>query len=101
MTEQEKSLKLAELMGWDVGNDSQTGRLVVTIRHGMSGWFLEPYAGDTTGGLAQFAAILLKFPEVMKRIYWYDDAIQHCVDTIPPTQTNILDEVLAMHGVDI
>ena len=94
MNEQEKSLELAELMGWKL----------VTI-FGDADWHivrepaflnndkfpvLEPYAYDADG-LAQFAAILLKFPEV------FEDFMYEFI----PTQSNILDEILRMNGVEI
>jgi len=74
-------------------------------------WFItrdveyDPYNGVT--GLAQFAAILLKFPQWVDEFHtktkqgmttafhqgWWHD--------LPPTQENILDEILSMNGVEV
>jgi len=94
MTEQEKSLKLAELMGWSIFEGK---------RFLHTGEELEPYA-DTRSGLAQFAAILLKFPEAMTSYGMKCDGSVYLCDSpddCPPTQTNILDEILRMNGVDV
>lgn len=110
MNEQEKSLALAKLMGWRTqgcicwlpyevkaayrpyGSESNTAEV-------------QPYK-DNEVGLAQFAAILLKFPEVMHELSGYDDHPEHGgvgenFFNEPPTQANILDEILRMNGVEI
>jgi len=120
MTEQEKSLKLAELMGWDLKllknfvrqeNDELKSYHICTSQvDGCDMWEyvkFNPYSSSVEG-LAQFAAILLKFPEVIfslvevtsivtgrdmgheNRWYYYDF-----------NQSNILDEILRMNGVKI
>ncbi len=90
MDKKEKSLKLAELMGWKLKERKIAGLMVVheivndePLRFHKA--FLEPYDFDVNG-LAQFAAILLKFPGVMWD--WEKE----------PTQANILDAVLRMEG---
>ena len=108
MNTQDKSLKLAELMKWKLDT---TATPIITInphfiQYFVKGFhtFLEPYA-ETSDGLAQFATILLKFPKVMSRkeTYNYDDGpVMFSVwKSVEPTQTNILDEILRMNGVDI
>jgi len=96
MNEQEKSLKLAELCPdiwafWKPEKD----------------W--NPYS-ESINGLAQFAAILLKFPEVMCSLVpiTYFDAdederksLRKTMNYNGPTQANILDEILRMNGVEI
>ena len=107
MTEKEKSLKLAELMGWKL----------VTI-FGDADWnivrepallnndefpVLEPYVYGADG-LAQFAAILLKFPDVMTFVSYEADTtlkMYNGLELKEPTQSNILDEILRMNGVKI
>jgi len=97
MNEREKSLKLAELMGWVVFTYSPPFiRFQTSI--GKKLMILDPY-GDTPDGLAQFAAIPLKFPEVMKRLK--QDIFTGQSWDIEPTQANILDEILRMNGVDV
>jgi len=63
MNEQYKSLALAKLMGWS----TSCGRVHCTFegKDGFNG-VLHPYA-KTEDGLAQFAAILLKFPDVVSK----------------------------------
>ena len=92
MTEQEKSLELARLMGFSV----------ISVK-GQEGLFwhdtfrdapmpYEPY-DLCPNGLAQFAAILLKFQEVVREFpQWTEDF--EC------TQANILDEILRVNGVE-
>jgi len=109
MNEQEKSLKLAALMGWKLqdGTDFE-------YWSGMSkdlGWIsnyhcqrLDPYTD-----LAQFAAILLKFPEVMHKITRHTGSYNSNMKflgvqgrfIVEPTQANILNEILVMNGVEI
>ena len=56
-------------------------------------WQWHPY-NKTTGGRAQFAAILLKFPDAMA-IFCI------CLETRDDPQTWLLDKVLRMNGVEI
>jgi len=91
MNEKEKSLKFADIMGCHITAEST--QLYI------------PYSNEALG-LAQFAEILLKFPEVMtirtpyKRVT--DDYIEVSLWSIKePTQENILDEVLRLNDVDI
>lgn len=88
-----KSLKLAELMGW--GIEMYKGRETIGAGSPMRGHYIRPYE-DCEHGLAQFAAILLKFPEVMNSFSYEEGR-----PDMPPTQANILDEVLRMKGVEI
>ena len=94
MNTEEKSLKLAELMEWNptkitpladwsfIGNESA---------HELWKSTIEPYA-YSVDGLAQFAAILLKLPEVGAHFFGrWDKFTQECV----------LDHILRMNGVDI
>jgi len=102
MNEQEKSLKLAELMGWEVISVRDM-RMYNPFCTGTAD--IELY-NETTRGLAQFAAILLRFPEVMRRfdhVGPYGDGTGgiQTADGLPPTHTNILDEILRMNGVDV
>jgi len=80
MNEKEKSLELAKLMGWREK--------------------INPYG---KGGLAQFAAILLKFPEVFEYAEGggYLKPTEHGGCDMAPTQENILDEILKINGVNI
>ena len=99
MNEYEKSLKLAKLMGLSYNIiDCKDGYMTIepTCDHirRESGDVVQytPYESDEEG-LAQFAAILLKFPEVMEfSTEWTYNK---------PTQANILDEILRMNGVEI
>ena len=100
---QDKSLLLAELMGWAIGANINTSQRTVITGIARVGGILRPYDGDGHG-LAQFAAILLKFPEVfyhdkLERWDYYHDCAN--VEHIEPTQANILDEILRMNGVEI
>jgi len=63
MNEHDKSLALAKLMGWS----TSCGRVHCTFegKNGFNG-VLHPYA-KTADGLAQFAAILLKFHDVVSK----------------------------------
>ena len=96
MTEQEKSLKLSELMGWRLYENE--GKF---FTHDMG--CLCPYNELPRGsGRAQFAAILLRFPEVMARFVGVKNEYE--ITMLPwnePTQANILDEILRMNGVDV
>jgi len=96
----EKSRMLAELMGWNPYGIHDNAYYMVSFMGNIVR--AEPYLG-TKKGLAQFAAILLKFPEVMMEwsyihtdgIGWIDGADKSCGK---PTQANILDEILRMEG---
>jgi len=104
MKEQEKSIKLAKLMGWDMSD--VLGKDYITTSMGQPEFLaqmcLRPY-GSMPNDLAQFAAILLKFPEVM----WSLGSNPEGLLNIPtqwfnkPTQSNILDEILKLNGVKI
>jgi len=110
MNEQEKSLKLAELMGWKVEPDQYNKPLVFSgikskVLYGTYYEELCMYS-DEEEGLAQFAAILLKFPEVMLRIVHRTTVSSirreslHEDFLVNPTQANILDEILRMNGIN-
>jgi hypothetical protein len=92
MKEQEKSLKLAELMGWETIVDNMGRYLVVNTSYNwLHHSYLTPY-GSGSYSLAQFAAILLANIQVTRTAgYRY----------IEPTQANILDEILRMNGVEV
>jgi len=105
MNEYEKSLKLAKLMGLSYNIiDCKDGYMTIepTCDHirRESGDVVQytPYESDEEG-LAQFAAILLKFPEVfperLESYVGFEGWIKK------PTQANILDEILVMNGVEI
>ena len=109
MNEHEKSLKLADLMGWKIRDDCLSHRGYHLIETKSYNWlhhsYLSPYS-DSEESLAQFAAILLKFPEVMIR--FVDDATsgegtfgKEYYGYDKPTQANILNEILVMNGVKI
>ena len=107
MNTQDKSLKMAELMGVTicVGHTS-----AINDCNGLSiGKEWHPY-DDWVEGRSQFAAILLKFPEVMLRFKWRyrpivldaeSKARAKKIWNIQPTQANILDEILRMNGVNM
>jgi len=99
--QEEKSLRLAWLMQWAV---CWKGRLWgdprPILKHGkrQTSGNLYPYEN-----LAQFAAILLKFPDVLAEMCSYDDVdsvvrLKSRWNGIRPTQANILDEILRMNG---
>ena len=106
MNEHKKSLKLAELMEWEVKylniyDESEAFVFTAIPERGSRAKYftgLNPY-NATDVGLAQFAAILLKFPEV------FPERLESYVGFEgwfkKPTQANILDEILAMSGVEI
>jgi len=93
MNEKEKSLKLAELMGWPIPSKSgwPTVSWYAQDRYYAEGKKqyanLQPYRNDEVG-LAQFAAILLTLGDPTEG--W---------ESIPThfwTQSNILDEILRL-----
>jgi len=91
MKTKEKSLELAKLMGWDIaihGGDRETPMVKISSH---KWWALEPYA-NRDGGLAQFAAIALKFPFVFGLTKEGDHDML-------PTQERILDEILRRESV--
>jgi len=107
MKEQEKSIELAKLMGWDMSD--VLGKDYITTSMGQPEFLaqmcLRPY-GSMPNDLAQFAAILLKFPEVMMMFAfdkddsrWLDNKDSEDGDLFygEPTQEAILDEILRMH----
>ena len=109
MTEQEKSLALAKLMGWKVEQKEFFNDVDCCYRKGC--WeVLCPYKGTTVGS-AQFAAILLAFPEVMAPLINMYRALivsQYNEQGSPtfrfkrkPTQRDVLDEILRMKGVRV
>jgi len=81
MNTQDKSLKLAELMGW-------------MELPAMP----QPYE-DSVIGRAEFAAILLKYLEEDQ--YFFEGWISRWGTSKPMTQANILDEILRMNGVEL
>ena len=121
MNTQKKSLALAELMRWElfVPEGTHPDMLQDHILDYEGGLVLEgmplvPYI-ETRNGLAQFAAILLKYPEVMANFCRCessglgDGIITPVMDVVQnegfpialPTQSAILDEVLRMNGIAI
>jgi len=113
MNEQEKSLELAKLMVWEVSQWPSVNVFVVRLfNHDelACNWpHLNPYA-ETESGQAQFASIIMKFPEVMVNVhnYYGSDYDGPAVDSQQPmspplhlTQANLLDEILRMNGVEI
>ena len=110
MNTEQKSLKLAELMGWSVkqhkirtilGKDRVDFSLDFDVNDEPfdSDMWMQPYA-NSKDGLAQFAAILLRFIEVMGTI---DSTQLPAISPLwdrKPTQANILDEILRMNGVN-
>ena len=110
--EKQKSLVLAELMGWKVKLDSLSSKGHPLIECDSYNFiyhsYLSPYK-HTAYSMAQFAIIMLKFPDVMIRMdtRWYigffEDDDGWVTESIwlhrEPTQSNILDEILAMNGL--
>jgi len=97
MNEQEKSVKLDKLMSWKAGDYYSDSIAEEDL--------INPY-GESTEELAQFAKILLRFPEVFAefdsgKYGWerrnmtggWDVGDEH-----KPTQSNILDEILCLYG---
>ncbi|MDX8383422.1 MAG: hypothetical protein R8M45_05030 [Ghiorsea sp.] len=90
MNEQEKSLEHARIMGWRIYQKS-FGDIYTRVKVYDYGVSLRPYADDEEG-LAQFAAILLK--------YLQDDDMPPLL-MFDPTQENILNEILVNNDVEI
>jgi len=105
MNTKEKSLKLAELMGWETFSGTENTPNAVNIQYirlkygqsNIGGQLLNPYCTDSVMGhsLSQFAAILLKFPEVLGHSLVYG-----CRFDGETMQANILDEILRMNGIN-
>jgi len=98
--EEEKSLELSKLMGWEC---SEMHKLFyIESDDEFTDCILCPYEG-CYNGLAQFAAILLKFPEVFEYAEGggYLKPTEHGGCDIAPTQENILDEILKINGVKL
>jgi len=103
MKEKEKSLELAKLMGWtDTKSIHEMLRHDVWVVWGGRHNRLCMYEANNDG-LAQFAAILLKFPEVFEYAEGggYLKPTEHGGCDMAPTQENILDEILRMNGVKL
>jgi len=109
--ETQKSLALADLMGWEINHAANASEHIsvrtdyaVSIDSQQTSYWLQPYE-RTAVGLVQFAAILLKFPRVICRFtegdldgftsLLFDDGYH---DKLEPTQANFLDEILRMQG---
>lgn len=90
-TVEEKAFLLAELMGWEVYAVGKIYTIAITEK-------LNPYDSKSNEGLSQFAAILLKFPEVMRYPEYFTDDERNW---IKPTQSQILDTILEMNGVEL
>jgi len=77
MNIQEKSLALAELMGWKIVEAEHSDLAPRFTDYGemFNVATLAPYV-DSFGGKAQFAAILLEFPKVMMR-FAFDEEENH------------------------
>lgn len=111
MNEHEKSLKLAELMGWKVETVEEWHwpQFISVVPYGCSSTnSLRPY-DESPDGRAQFAAILLRFPEVFESFVEQSvegtniDGTEQCADFWPngePTQANLLDAILRMNGIE-
>ena len=98
MNEQEKSLELAKLMGWEVwkcGKENHINGLHMDIYDDMT---LCPYTYGEEG-LVQFAAVLLKNYKVIEHIA--DDYNLYCDFQSHEMQKLLLDEILIMNGVEI
>jgi len=100
MTKKGKSLLLAKLMKWKLFKDI----MIDDPKAPGYGQRLQPYL-DTTAGLAQFAAILLAFPEVMtttvtRIVHGEEEEIcKWDLEAYKPTQANLLDEIVRMNGL--
>jgi len=121
MNEQEKSIELAKLMVWKTWLSADFSSTKVADGLGnvsYGGNRLDPY-GVGLVGKAQFAEILLKFPEVIERFVSseghthlnttteeryrrYGGMFQGFITAEKPfTQCDVLDEILRMNEVDI
>jgi len=96
--EKQKSLALAELAGWRITIDrTLPDKLKTMINTGGPEWFQLCLYSESHCGLAQFAAILLTFPEVMELFKCVNEMTGEF--SIAPNQANILDEILRMYGL--
>jgi len=99
--EKQKSLALAELVWWNHSSSSD-GRYISCMPPWSGEETLCPYV-KSQQGYAQFAAILLKFPEVITMFVQVEGCghEQCCGDVglyTRPTQTNLLNAILHMKG---
>ncbi|MES0445025.1 MAG: hypothetical protein ABUJ92_00630 [Desulfobacterales bacterium] len=95
MNEQEKSIKLAKLMGWELDG----GCLAKTCGKDLRYFTLNPYADNDHG---QFKAIILNFPAWVSRTVKFPNENPCFMGNHNLLyQDNILDEILRMNGVDI
>jgi len=103
MNEHAKSLKLAELMGWSRTDNRHAGEMIETKWHCGTNIYCDIYPYEPhLFGRAQFADILLEFPQVMDSAEWnFDGGDRGLKDYGAKNQTNILDEILRMNGVEI
>ena len=110
MNRNDKSLKLAELMGWKItdGEGQYKGSPCVKVwPDRLWSRLLCPYE-ESEDGYTQAHAILLKFPEVMVRVFPHVPVFDRnnnfkelqINEDFEPTQENLLDEILRMNGVD-
>jgi len=97
VSEEKKSLALAELMGWALEPMSPNGKWGMRYScAGLHTYPLQPYKNNPIG-LAQFAAILLKFNIAHRFTSGYSGLGAYG----KWTQKGILDEVLLMNGVEV
>jgi len=91
MNEQEKALKLAELMGWEIHHKYQD----IVVGCGDAQLYMsvfDPYA-KTINGLAQFASIMVYDGALTNRVLRHMDNNQ-----IKFTQVTLLDSYLEFTG---
>lgn len=86
MDEEQKSLELARLMGWDIEKADEIDEYHVIIDTDEE---LKPYESHNVG-LSQFAKIQLAFPSFVKDI-----------DVQTFTQSRVLNQILVNEGVII
>ncbi len=101
MNEEQKTLILADLMGWNVVLSEAKDEY-----HQFNNVDLRPY-DFCDEGLSQFAEIILKFPSYVDKFHtetktgmtsaFFDGWYQNNA----PTQVNILDEILIINGIRI
>ena len=103
--EKQKSLALAGLVGWELQNSRLLPSQPPCIYHNAGAvecLMLDPYNDTDRNGLAQFAAILLKFPEAMacqfSTVCLSDGSMLTRNTPVKPTQANILDEILKLNN---
>ena len=96
-SEQEKCLAIAGLMAWEKPHYAKDGHIAL----GGSCMQLHPYR-ECSDGLAQFASILLAFPEVLRNWDWHHRYRPLAIEwgtAREATQANILNEILRIKGV--